>query len=258
LIHSGTMFTEEYEFICERLNSPQDAEKLHERMDYPLNMLYNILAKKIVRRTMRDFYKVKRNEAHLVRRWDRGESILRIARSIRFSPVLTATFIFSRKGFSKSEVRSLLRYPDEIADKRIKREIKAVLKADFVYSPASSERQAENGQRAEDNIEAWLKKHNINYMTEKQSREQQREKTPDFLFRKLHNIDGIKAHWIESKASFGDAREMGRDYRRQLKPYTEHFGQGIVVYWYGFLEDVEIDKRVKVVDARFFSHRPNR
>ena len=89
-------------------------------------------------------------------------------------------------------------------------------------------------------------------MTEKDSRAVQRKKTPDFLFKKVQNIGDMKAHWIESKASFGDDREMKRDYKRQFQPYTEHFGQGIVVYWYGFLDDIHLDDKVKFVDFTFF------
>ncbi len=244
------MHRAEFEFICERLNSPKDAEKLHERMGYPFDMLFNILAKKIVRKTMRDFYRVKAKEALLVKRWNAGESILEIAKSMEFPPVLMAVFIFSKKGMAKTRVREMLCEPDKIRDPRVKKEIKAALEADFVYSPVSSSRQADNGRRGEGKLDVWLKQRDIPFMTEKDSRAVQRKKTPDFLFKKVQNIRGIKAHWIESKASFGDDREMKRDYKRQFQPYTEHFG--IVVYWYGFLDDVHLDDKVVFVDSAFF------
>lgn len=45
------------------------------------------------------------------------------------------------------------------------------------------------------------------------------------------------AYWIESKASFCDdyARNLNKD---QLLGYVSRFGPGIVIYWFGFIEEL--------------------
>ena len=66
----------------------------------------------------------------------------------------------------------------------------------------------------------------------------------DFLLDKPLEIEveGEKkeVNWIESKGSFGDMKKLRRDYMAQLKPYTELWGPGVVVYWFGYLEGMEL------------------
>ncbi|HEV2428246.1 MAG TPA: TPD domain-containing protein, partial [Thermoplasmata archaeon] len=50
---------------------------------------------------------------------------------------------------------------------------------------------------------------------------------------------GQKIAWIESKANFGDDVELKKNLRRQLGPYTELFGEGAVVYWYGYVDNAD-------------------
>jgi len=59
--------------------------------------------------------------------------------------------------------------------------------------------------------------------------------------------------WIESKANFGDVVEMKKNISKQLLPYVKLFGKGIVVYWFGYVTDVEPPDGITVVDARFFT-----
>ena len=66
------------------------------------------------------------------------------------------------------------------------------------------------------------------------------------------SIDGMKIHWIESKASFGDDIELRKNVRRQLKPYTDLFGTGAVVYWFGFVEGIEPPEGVMLLPGTFF------
>ena len=37
----------------------------------------------------------------------------------------------------------------------------------------------------------------------------------------------------------GDDVELRKNLKRQLGPYTELFGEGAVVYWYGFVDGAE-------------------
>jgi len=55
----------EFDFIRSRLNAPKDVDLLHERCGYEKDMLFNILAKKIVRRVMKDYYVVKKHGRHM-------------------------------------------------------------------------------------------------------------------------------------------------------------------------------------------------
>lgn len=249
------MKREEYEFIYDRLNKPVDVEKLNKRMGLSRDLLFNILGKKIVRDATKRYYIIKRKAGAMFQRWRKGESLCMIAKSIDFPPVLTASFVLQKKGISKKRLNKMLKDPGNISDWRLKKEVREVLREDFVYSPWAHEVQAKNGKETEEKIKKWLGERGIKFMTEKESRRRKRVRTPDFLLKKPIFIKRKKIKWIESKASFGDYKEIRRDFKRQLKPYTEYFGPGAVVYWYGFIEGLKINSKVLILSRDFFEKK---
>ncbi len=72
-------------------------------------------------------------------------------------------------------------------------------------------------------------------------------KTPDFLLLKPMTWHGDEYNWIESKASFGDEYIHRKNHRGQVSEYVELYGQGILVYWYGYL-DVLKSRGYTIVD----------
>lgn len=56
---------------------------------------------------------------------------------------------------------------------------------------------------------------------------------------------GRVVHWIDSKASFGDPfvhREQGL---KQFQSYVNRYGPGLVIYWMGFVEELNTDADVR-------------
>jgi len=244
----------EYEFIVQRLRGEKDIDSMHKKAGYPTDMLYNILAKKIVRNTLKKFYPIQAKLELYYRRWLKGESFVKIADELEFSPILFASFILmKKKGFGRKQFNDMLRDTKLIHDLRIKNEIEECIKVDFVYSPWAYDIQKKNGEEGERRGAEWLDKRKIPYLTEKDNKLiSHHRKTPDFLFEKPMDINGFKANWIESKAMFGDDREVSRQYKKQIGPYLEYFGPGIVVYWYGFIDDISLGDKIKIVDETFF------
>ena len=208
------MLLVEYNFIKDRLNSPKDVDFILEKMGYEKKMLFNILARKIVRKVMRDYYKVKKHSKKLLSKWKKGKTFIQLAEEYDFAPVIMSMFILAEKGWSKKEFQRILKDPDQIKDERIKKELKKVTEKDFVYSPRSIERQTKNGRNGENKMQKWLDQHKIEYITEDEIKaaaaEDEDPKTPDFLFKKPVKINGKKCFWFESKASFGSPNEMRR------------------------------------------------
>jgi hypothetical protein len=56
-------------------------------------------------------------------------------------------------------------------------------------------------------------------------------------------------HWIDSKASFGDARTHSSQLEGQYRTYTNRYGPGLVIYWAGFLAGLENDAEVLLLEA---------
>ena len=63
--------------------------------------------------------------------------------------------------------------------------------------------------------------------------------TPDSRLELPVEVNGHILTWIESKASFGDPKTIRDSYKGQFLPYKTRFGAGLVIYWFGFVEDFE-------------------
>lgn len=225
-----------YKRLYRRLNKKGDVFKLAEIFNIPQEVLFAILSQKIVRKTKRDYHGLKKQSPKLLNQWQSGKTLLKISEERKFSPVLVSSFILRESGITKKEFREYLRYPREIKDPRIRKEIIEILEEEVVYSPEAAEIQRRNGRTAERKIGEWLDRHHVNYITEDEARALH-QKTPDFLLKTPFNVDRNSIMWVESKASFGDRIQMRGDYHRQLKHYAELFGRGLVIYWHGYIDD---------------------
>ncbi|MDD3379540.1 MAG: TPD domain-containing protein, partial [Candidatus Methanomethylophilaceae archaeon] len=56
-------------------------------------------------------------------------------------------------------------------------------------------------------------------------------------------------------ASFGDNVEFRFNSRKQLCPYTNLFGPGVVVYWTGCLNDLECPENVYITDMSILGEK---
>ena len=123
---------------------------------------------------------------------------------------------------------------------RLKKELDEILERDELYTPTSHNKQSAEGNRREDLIGEWLDERDIAYFTEEDLRAGTVEgKTPDFLLKKPINWHGDEYNWIESKASFGDEYIHRKNHSGQVSKYVELYGQGILVYWYGYLDNLK-------------------
>ena len=135
-------------------------------------------------------------------------------------------------------------------NKRLKDELDEILGRDELYTLRSHDKQSAEGNRREDKIADWLDKKNIKYFTENDLRAGTIEgKTPDFLLLEPMDWHGDKYNWIESKASFGDEYIHRKNHGKQVSQYVELYGQGILVYWYGYLDALK-SRGYTIVDRR--------
>ncbi|TLZ82468.1 MAG: hypothetical protein E6K11_01565 [Methanobacteriota archaeon] len=144
-----------------------------------------------------------------------------------------------------------------VKDRRLRRELEDVNRTDIVYSPGGSARQYARGRWGEAKLHTWLDARGLVYETEKDLRAKY-DKTPDILLHIPLEMNGSRKYWIESKATFGDPYEIRRHLRKQLQPYSDLFGDGAVVYWFGHVDDqqYELPVGVDIVSPQFFETPP--
>ena len=251
------MKSREYKELYEHLATPEDIDFLAENFGYDKELLLVIYTQRVVRDTTKRFYRVKDQAKKMAWAWQHGKSFVDIAREFDFPPILTALMILEQRKVNRKQFWKMLSDLDRVQDRRLRKELADAGKTDIVYSTEGTARQYARGRWGEAKLQAWLKAKGLEYRTEKDLRAEY-DKTPDILLHKPLELEGSKKYWIESKATFGDPYEIKRHIKKQLEPYTELFGDGMVVYWFGYVDDVDLPlpEGVNVVDANFFETPP--
>jgi hypothetical protein len=243
-----------YRRLYPKIHQGADLEKLSADYGLPKRALEMILLQKTVRGTMRSHWRVKADAKKMLKKWEVGESFLKLAKEADFPPVMMASIIMQERGVSRKQFTKMAREPHLVRDARMRRDLEAALEKDDVYSPRGAEDMSRRGKKVEARVGEWLTAHSAHYHTEKDSQKLGRPKTPDFLLSKPFDIGGFKVNWFECKASFGDDIEYRRDYKKQFSHYVKLFGPGLVVYWYGFLSDLRTED-VVLASGVFFKSR---
>ena len=224
-----------YETALARLHRYADIRPLAEELRLDEEMLLVIYTQKVTRDATRRYYRLKGRSRKLYQQWRSGKPMMRISTENRYPPVLTAFIVLLEGELSRKEFWRVVANPDRIPDARLRREIKEIVRADPIYSTEGNEVQVARGREGERRLQEWLDRHGVRYSTEADLRGRY-PKTPDALLDAPLELDGSRIFWIESKGNFGDRIEVNRNIRRQLRSYTELFGPGLVIYWFGVLE----------------------
>lgn len=243
----------EYQELYQKLGTPEDIDFLAENFGYDKELLLVIYTQRVVRDTTKRFYRVKAQARRLAWEWQNGASLVRVARKFEFPPILASLMILEQRKIPRKQFWKMIREPESVKDRRLRHELEEVCAVDIVYSPAGSARQFARGRWGESKLQSWLDGRGITYETEKDLRAKY-DKTPDILLHKPLEMNGSKKYWIESKAIFGDPYEIRRHIKKQLLPYSDMFGDGTVVYWFGHVDDQEyhLPEGVDIVDGTFF------
>lgn len=240
-----------YQRLYDALATYEDVHRIAHDEHRDEDLLFVIHTHRVTRDATRRFYVVKRQMPRLAGQWKRGRSMLDIAREWRFPPVLLGQQMLLELGIPRKKVWGMFLDPATAPDARLKKEVEALLANDMIYSPRGMELQRDRGRRGEERLARWLDTHGIGHRTEKDLRGKF-TKTPDALLDEPIILVGQKIGWIESKANFGDDVEMRKNLKRQLGPYTQLFGEGVVVYWYGYVEGAESPPGVLLYDGDSF------
>lgn len=244
---------DDYKEIYSQLKNPSDIDRLAQKLGMDKEFLFVLYTQRTVRDATRRFYIVKKDIKKMAKEWKRGVPMAKLARRINFPPVLLGLMLSPEINLTRKQYWKYIRDPETCRDKRLKKEMLQIARDDLIYSPRGAQIQTERGAWGEGKLQDWLDKRGLKYRTEEDLRSTHK-KTPDCLLDAPIMINGTKVHWIESKASFGDDIELRKNVRRQLKPYTDMFGTGAVVYWYGFVEDIAPPEGIIILPGTYFDH----
>ncbi|XP_030645244.1 CDAN1-interacting nuclease 1 [Chanos chanos] len=172
--------------------------------------------------------------------------LLEIANEVDLSPSLLARLVLERfleeredSVSSKQVVNSMLREPCLIPDLLLAKHVEQCTINDCCYGPLVDCIKHAIGQEHEEILRDKLRERNLSFLDENQLRAKGYDKTPDIILEVPIAVEGHIVHWIESKASFGDDQSHRTYLNEQFWSYWNRFGPGLVIYWYGFIAELD-------------------
>ena len=182
--------------------------------------------------------------------------ILSLAEEVDLSAAQLARIILE-KHLSESEYNSecpprpqvtrLMKEPCLIEDPLLAKEVHECLICDDHYGSFVDCIKHSVGHEYECKLKQTLDDLGLTYIDEDQMRDRGYDKTPDCKLEVPIAVDGHVVNWIESKASFGDEYSHKAYLKDQFWSYWNRFGPGMVIYWFGFIEELDVHQAKGII-----------
>lgn len=184
---------------------------------------------------------------------ERGKSriLMTLASEVDLSPALLARMIIERylsttqyddENPPRAVVTSMMKNTALIDDPRLAMEVHECVVSDDQYGPFVDNIKHAIGNEYEFKLNKILDSLGLSYIGEDQMREKGYDKTPDVKLEIPISVDGHVVNWIESKASFGDEYSNRGYLKDQFWSYWNRFGPGMVIYWFGFIDELDSNR----------------
>mmetsp|Transcript_20284 Transcript_20284/g.22682 ORF Transcript_20284/g.22682 Transcript_20284/m.22682 type:complete len:371 (+) Transcript_20284:2-1114(+) len=187
-------------------------------------------------------HEITKRKEEIFNEYKGGKSILDLAQDIDCPPCNVFRAVLRQMDTGKKKkVKSYLKRPERLP-KREQEELKAVLEKDIV-ARFDQTQSLKLGNSFEDIIAEFLKEKGIIFVRQDQLVKEQKEEfgkafsTPDFLLLDEVTINGKKVNWIDGKAYYGaNVPYIKGHSKSQISRYIDHWGEGAIIYLYGFNE----------------------
>jgi CDAN1-interacting nuclease 1 len=170
----------------------------------------------------------------------RDHIILDMSVHYRFSPFGLARILLGEKykACERSQISEMIRDPNIIPDSLLAANVGFCLFNDNQEGMLTDAIRKCIGEEYELRLKQMARDAGLEFYDEGDLRRTGYDKTPDLKLAVPCLYKGRIIHWIESKALFGDLTSHQRYIRDQLTSYTNRFGAGLVIYWFGYLDRI--------------------
>jgi len=213
-----------------------------------LSQVISLRAALLQQKAMFHHGKLLRKSEKLYKEYKAGKSIVDLARDVDCPPLNVFRIILKNMHLGKAQIKKCLNNPEVLLRKREQEELKAAVDMDITaqFDQAHSLKVAND---FEDIIADFLQEKGVTFVRQEQLTEEQMEVfgttvlTPDFLLLDELKINETRVNWIDAKAFYGANTPMNiKTFKKQMSRYTNHWGEGAVVYLDGFSEMLKLEK----------------
>eukprot|EP00899_Mesostigma_viride_P008501 jgi/Mesvir1/17652/Mv08868-RA.1 len=131
---------------------------------------------------------------------------------------------------------------------RLVRDVERCKESDHIFAPRVETIKRVTGAEYEALLCERLRNLGAAFQTEEEMRARGFSKTPDVRLEVPLCVRGRVVHWVDSKAMFGDEYTLRTNNGDQFQKYIARFGPGMVIYWFGYITDLETPDDVLIVD----------
>lgn len=157
-----------------------------------------------------------------------------------FKAIVTRYIIERDGSVTKKQIQQFIKMPHLISDVQLQLESIQCSIQDQLQGLVTDSLRHVVGKDYEQILEKELKQNNISYIDEEAQRRMGQDVTPDFRLTVPIAVNGKPVCWIDSKALFGDGKSHKIYLDSQLLSYWNRFGPGLVIYWVGYEENIEL------------------
>eukprot|EP00698_Gefionella_okellyi_P020278 TRINITY_DN6349_c0_g1_i1.p1 TRINITY_DN6349_c0_g1~~TRINITY_DN6349_c0_g1_i1.p1 ORF type:complete len:307 (-),score=65.23 TRINITY_DN6349_c0_g1_i1:92-1012(-) len=250
----------EFKLIADQLKEIEDVHKLACLPNHPTyNTLLSIYAAKYQKHVRKTAHIHKQHKREYLTDYLHGVTLFDLAVKVNYAPSLLARLVYEEYllrvkniSVSPNELKQLvskgIRDPSSIDDERLREQVVECHEQDDIYSPTVERTKHNIGLEYEYILQEKLTNLNIPFKTEDLLRSLGYPLTPDALLEVPIAVQGRIVHWIDSKATFGDEYSHKQNLEQMLR-YFNRYGPGMVIYWFDFVEELNMQDEFILVNA---------
>ncbi|XP_074647928.1 CDAN1-interacting nuclease 1-like [Tubulanus polymorphus] len=258
-MHLG-LYREIVDFIKSHKCRPNFDTVVQKFKDIPKDTLGSICSLEYQKKSRRVFHKHNSLEVmedyyqrYLDKRNDGNDVLIKLADEVDLSPMPFARIVLERhlhhlnfesemSNNPRTVISKMLKDTTTIPDPVLAYQIDMCILNDEYCGPVADCIKHSIGEQYEVILKKAVEKHNLSYQDEHQMRLKGYDKTPDIKLEVPIAVDGHVVNWIESKASFGDEYSHQGYLKDQFWSYWNRFGPGMVIYWFGFIDELDSNR----------------
>ena len=198
--------------------------------------------------------KLKRNSLELYNEYLKNKDVIKISKKYDFSPMSIIRQFLLIMGYSKKNIKSILKDPKLISDKNLGEQIEFINNNDLdIFAKVNQDVQHDLSENFELEISDFLRVHKVKFLTQDElSLDQIKEfgkaiNTPDFLIKSELYINGFRVYWIDAKNFYGANTWLIKySINKQIKKYIDKWGPGCIIFKDGLSENLKFPKTILV------------
>ncbi|XP_055380406.1 CDAN1-interacting nuclease 1 [Condylostylus longicornis] len=210
--------------------------------------LESILSTEIRRKVKSIYHKWAMKSSGLALSFDKKAStnpyksdiVVNMAKETGLTPSMISRLLIAEKfkNKKKSDIADILKKSHLIPDPSLALNIQSGICSDNLDGPIADMIRRYVGEEFEIRLKDQAKQAGLHYLDEAVLRRTGFDKTPDLKLAIPCLYKGKEVNWIESKALFGDTKTHRQYLVQQLSSYSNRFGPGIIIYWFGYQEEI--------------------